>query len=117
MLDVNHLEHITKEIMQSDLRKSEPTQKYAGYVKREEKQMILSQQTTIFQVSPTHPCFLPIDPVIQEEKTHHHQNYDLHNGGSTLRNTKTKTIPTPNPGLSAKSRKSLFLILENKCNL
>jgi hypothetical protein len=110
---VNPLEHTTKETTRSDQKKSEQTQRYVGYVKREEKQMILSQQTTTFQASPTHPCYQPIDPVIQEEKTHHHQNYELNNRGSRLKNMKTNDIPTPNSGLPAKSRKSLFLILEN----
>jgi hypothetical protein len=106
---VNPLEHITKEIIQSDQRKSEQTQKYAGYVKREEKQKILSQQTTIFQESPTHPYYLRTDPAIQEEKTHPHQNYDSKHIGSTLRNMQTSDIPTPKPYRYAKSRKSQFL--------
>jgi hypothetical protein len=109
---VDHIEHITKEITQSDLRKSEPTQRFAGYVNREEELMIHSQQTITFQGFRTHPCFLPIDPVTQEEKTHHHQNYESKTLGSTLRNMKTNDIPTPNSGLSAKSRNSQFLSME-----
>jgi hypothetical protein len=95
--------------MQSDLKKSEPTQRSVGYVKREEEQMILSQQTTIFQGFRTHPCFLPIDPVIQEEKTHHHQNYESKTLGGRLKNMKTNAIPTPKSSCYAKSRKSQFL--------
>jgi hypothetical protein len=109
---VDHIEHITKEIIQSDLRKSEPTQRSVGYAKREEELMIHLQQTITFQGFRTHPCFLPTDRVIQEEKTHHHQNYESKTLGSTLRNMKTNDIPTPNSSLSAKSRNSQFLSME-----
>ena len=108
MQDVNPLEHITKEIMRSDQRKSEPTQRSVGYVKRVEEQMTHSQQTTIFQASPTHPYFLLIDPVIQEEKTHHHQNYETKTLGSTLRNMQINCSTTPTPSTRAKSRNSQF---------
>lgn len=65
-------EYITKVITNKDLNKSETMHKSVGYAKREQDLMIHGQQIITFQESQTHLCFLPIDHVTQEEKTHHH---------------------------------------------
>jgi hypothetical protein len=93
------------------------TLRSVGYVKREEEQMILSQQTTTSQAYQTLLYSLPIDPATQEEKTHHPKNINQNNRGSRLKTMNKWMISTPNPVHGAKSRNSQFLSMENKCNL